>query len=200
MRSGDGKMANIGVLALQGAVAEHLACLNALDDVTARAVKTRAQLDEVDALIMPGGESTTMGKLLVEYDLMKPLQDRIQKGMPVWGTCAGLILLANQIVNQDWTYLNVLDVAVRRNAYGTQLDSFTSRAVVDKVSPEPMPLIFIRAPFIEKAGPEVEVLLRLNGHIVAVRQRNILATAFHPELTGDLRFHQFFVNILSGAA
>lgn len=193
-------MANIGVLALQGAVAEHLACLNALDDVTAKEVKTRAQLDEVDALIMPGGESTTMGKLLVEYDLINPLQDRIQKGMPVWGTCAGMILLANQIVNQNWTYLNVLDVAVRRNAYGTQLDSFFSRAVVEKVSPEPMPLVFIRAPFIEKAGPEVEVLLRLNGHIVAVRQRNILATAFHPELTGDLRFHQFFVSMLGGAA
>jgi 5'-phosphate synthase pdxT subunit len=193
-------MANIGVLALQGAVAEHLACLNALEDVAARVVKTRAQLDDIDALIMPGGESTTMGKLLVEYELMRPLQERIKQGMPVWGTCAGMILLANQIVNQDWTYLNVLDVAVRRNAYGSQLNSFVTRTVVEKVSPEPMPLVFIRAPYIEKAGPQVEVLLRLNGHIVAVRQNNILATAFHPELTADLRFHQFFVNMLNGAA
>lgn len=193
-------MANIGVLALQGAVTEHLACLNALEDVAARVVKTRAQLDDIDALIMPGGESTTMGKLLVEYELMRPLQERITQGMPVWGTCAGMILLANQIVNQDWTYLNVLDVAVRRNAYGSQLNSFVTRAVVEKVSPEPMPLVFIRAPYIEKAGPQVEVLLRLNDHIVAVRQNNILATAFHPELTADLRFHQFFVNMLNGAA
>lgn len=193
-------MVNIGVLALQGAVAEHVSCLNALDNIKATAVKTRAQLEEVQALIMPGGESTTMGKLLKEYDLMQPLHERIQNGMPVWGTCAGMILLAKRIVNQDWTYLNVLDVAVRRNAYGTQLDSFCTQAVVEKVSPEPMPLVFIRAPYIEKAGPQVEVLLHLNGHIVAVRQRNILATAFHPELTGDLRFHQFFVNLLDGAA
>mgnify|MGYP002407074851 CR=1 FL=1 len=194
-------MTIIGVLSLQGAVAEHLECLNSLGNVRGLAVNTRAQLERVDALIMPGGESTTMGKLLMEYDLKQPLQDRIKEGMPVWGTCAGMILLANQIVNQDWTYLNVLDVAVRRNGYGSQLDSFQTRAVVDQVSPEPFPLVFIRAPYIEQVGPEVEVLLRLEGHVVAVKQQNILATAFHPELTGDLRFHQFFANmLLQGAA
>jgi len=193
-------MATIGVLSLQGAVAEHLDCLNKLGNVRGLEVKTSQQLEQVDALIIPGGESTTMGKLLAEYDLIHPLQDRIKGGMPVWGTCAGMILLANKIVNQDWTYLNVLDVAVRRNAYGSQLDSFQAQAVVERVSPEPFPLVFIRAPYIEKVGLNVEVLLRLDGHIVAVKQHNMLATAFHPELTGDLRFHQFFVNMLNGGA
>ncbi len=200
MHSGDGKMATIGVLSLQGAVTEHLACLNQLENVRGVAVKTRPPLEKVDALIIPGGESTAIGKLLKEYDLIAPLQERIKGGMPVWGTCAGMILLANRIVNQDTTYLNVLDVAVRRNAYGSQLDSFQAQAVVEKVSPEPFPLVFIRAPYIEQVGPEVEVLLCLHGHIVAVQQQHILATAFHPELTGDLRFHRFFVNMLNEAA
>ncbi|MGI6469689.1 MAG: pyridoxal 5'-phosphate synthase glutaminase subunit PdxT [Syntrophomonadaceae bacterium] len=193
-------MATIGVLSLQGAVTEHLACLNQLENVRGVAVKTRPPLEKVDALIIPGGESTAIGKLLKEYDLIAPLQERIKGGMPVWGTCAGMILLANRIVNQDTTYLNVLDVAVRRNAYGSQLDSFQAQAVVEKVSPEPFPLVFIRAPYIEQVGPEVEVLLCLHGHIVAVQQQHILATAFHPELTGDLRFHRFFVNMLNEAA
>lgn len=200
MHSGDGKMATIGVLSLQGAVTEHLACLNQLEIVRGVAVKTRPPLEKVDALIIPGGESTAIGKLLKEYDLIAPLQERIKGGMPVWGTCAGMILLANRIVNQDTTYLNVLDVAVRRNAYGSQLDSFQAQAVVEKVSPEPFPLVFIRAPYIEQVGPEVEVLLCLDGHIVAVQQQHILATAFHPELTGDLRFHRFFVNMLNEVA
>ena len=162
--------------------------------------QNQATAGKVDALIIPGGESTAIGKLLKEYDLIAPLQERIKGGMPVWGTCAGMILLANRIVNQDTTYLNVLDVAVRRNAYGSQLDSFQAQAVVEKVSPEPFPLVFIRAPYIEQVGPEVEVLLCLHGHIVAVQQQHILATAFHPELTGDLRFHRFFVNMLNEAA
>lgn len=186
-------MSKIGVLAMQGAVAEHMDLLARIDGVQALQIKKASQLADIDGLIMPGGESTTMGKLLRQYDIMDPLRERIKQGMPVWGTCAGMILLAQRIVSQDESYLGVLDVTVRRNAYGSQLDSFHTRAVIPKISDYPLPLTFIRAPYIEEAGPEVEVLLELDGKIVAVEQNNVLATSFHPELNEDLSFHQYFV-------
>lgn len=186
-------MSKIGVLAMQGAVAEHMNLLARIDGVQALQIKKASQLADIDGLIMPGGESTTMGKLLRQYDIMDPLRERIKQGMPVWGTCAGMILLAQRIVSQDESYLGVLDVTVRRNAYGSQLDSFHTLAVIPKISDYPLPLTFIRAPYIEEAGPEVEVLLELDGKIVAVEQNNVLATSFHPELNEDLSFHQYFV-------
>lgn len=193
MRSGDGKMIRIGVLALQGAVAEHLRCLKEIAGVEAIAVKNLQQLQAVNSMILPGGESTAMGKLLRDYGLMAPLRERILNGMPVWGTCAGMILMANHIINQPESYLQVLDVRVKRNAYGGQLESFCTRAVIPSVSPHRIPLTFIRAPYIEQVGPGVRVLLNLDDHIVAVEQDNILATSFHPELTDDLSFHRYFI-------
>ncbi len=194
MQNGVGKMSIIGVLSMQGAVAEHLDLLAKIDGVQVLQVKKASQLDDIDGLIMPGGESTTMGKLLRQYNIMDPLRERIKRGMPVWGTCAGMILLAQKIINHDDSYLGVLDVTVRRNAYGSQLDSFHTTALIPKIADYPLPLTFIRAPYIEEAGPEVEVLLSLDGKIVAVEQNNVLATSFHPELNEDLSFHQYFVN------
>lgn len=192
MPNGDGKVTTIGVLALQGAVAEHMEHLNRLGNIRGVLVKKEAQLQAVDGMILPGGESTTMGKLLHEYGMMQPLRDRIIAGMPVWGTCAGMILLAKHIVNQGRNYLDVLDASVRRNAYGSQLDSFQTTRVIEKVSKNPIPLVFIRAPYIEQVGPQAEILLELDGHIVAVEQQHILATSFHPELTPDLSMHRYF--------
>lgn len=179
---------------MQGAVAEHLDLLARIDGVQALQIKKASQLDDIDGLIMPGGESTTMGKLLRQYSIMDPLREKIACGMPVWGTCAGMILLAQRIVNQSDSYLGVLDVSVRRNAYGSQLDSFHTRAVIHKIADYPLPLTFIRAPYIEEVGPGVEVLLQLDGKIVAVEQNNVLATSFHPELNEDLSFHQYFIH------
>ncbi len=187
-------MIKIGILALQGAVIEHIQSLNKIEDILVVEVKRAEQLLEIDGLIIPGGESTAIGKLLREYNMMEPLKRLINSGLPVWGTCAGMILLAKAIVNDEEVYLDVLDVSVRRNAYGSQLDSFQSSAMIEKVAEHDIPLIFIRAPYIEKCGPDVEILLTLDGNIVAVEQDNILATSFHPELTEDLSFHKFFIN------
>lgn len=188
-------MKNIGILALQGSVVEHRRSLERLGNVTVTEVKTLAALDAIDAMILPGGESTTIGKLLREFGLMEPLQERIKGGMPVWGTCAGLILLAKHIVNEDTTHLNVMDIAVRRNAYGTQLDSFTASAVIPPVAQTEIPLVFIRAPWIESVGAGVDVLFRHQGKIVMAREKNMLATSFHPELTSDLSIHRYFTEM-----
>ncbi|KUG04535.1 pyridoxine biosynthesis glutamine amidotransferase, glutaminase subunit [hydrocarbon metagenome] len=197
MLNGAGKMSKVGVLALQGAVAEHIHCLQKIDGVQVVEVRKAEHLLDIDALILPGGESTTIGKLLREYGMIEPLRDLIQAGLPVWGTCAGMILLARDIVNEDEVYLDVLDVSVRRNAYGSQLDSFQSSAVIPGVAEHDIPLTFIRAPYIEKCGPEAEILLVLDGNIVAVEHNNILATSFHPELTEDLTFHKYFIKKIS---
>lgn len=194
MLNGAGKVIKIGVLALQGSVIEHIKCLEKIEGVQVIEVRKAEQLLELDGLILPGGESTTIGKLLREYQIMEPLRDLIKTGLPVWGTCAGMILLARDIVDEDEVYLNVLDVSVRRNAYGSQLDSFQSSAVITKIAQHDIPLTFIRAPFIENCGPEVEILLVLDGNIVAVKHNHILATSFHPELTEDLSFHRYFIN------
>lgn len=192
----DGEVAAplIGVLALQGDVLEHL---RALRRVGARAVqvKTAAQLAEVDALVLPGGESTTIGKLLARFELLAPLQARVADGLPVLGTCAGMILLSDELDQAEpQPLVGGLHVRTRRNAFGRQLDSFDTRLEVAGIEGGPMDVAFIRAPRIEQVlSDEVEVLASVDGHPVVVRQGPIWAAAFHPELTGDDRLHAAFV-------
>ncbi len=181
----------IGVLSYQGTVIEHIKALSKLEGVTPMEVKTFPALQEVDGLILPGGESTTIAKLLNIFGLMEPLRQRILDGMPVWGTCAGEILLAGEILGEQ-PHLGVMDFAVRRNAYGRQIDSFTQYAPIQGISEPPVELVFIRAPWIESVGEKAQVICRVNGHAVAARQDNMLATSFHPEFTRDLTVHRWF--------
>ncbi len=187
---------HIGILGMQGAIAEHLNKLAQIPNVTASIVKTREDLDEIDGLIIPGGESTAMGKLLNYFSLTEPLKNKIEEGLPVWGTCAGLILLAKKIENQNTTYLATMDITVRRNAYGSQLDSFSTDLIIPAVDDKPLPLVFIRAPYIVKADSNVTVLAKLDNHIIAAREQNMLVSSFHPELTDDLSFHKYFVSMI----
>lgn len=192
----------IGVLALQGAFAEHIHMLRSLD-VPAREVRTRADLERVDALIIPGGESTTIGRLLRITELDKEIRERVEAGMPVWGTCAGMILLGQDVGDSgskvvDQPLLGLMDIRVRRNAFGSQLESFETQLDAPEVADVPIPAVFIRAPVVEEAGSEVTVLAALaDGRPVAVRQGSLLATAFHPELTGDLSFHRYFAGMVA---
>ena len=186
-------MRNIGVLGLQGAIAEHLALLEQIPDIKAATIKTKDEIQSVDGLIIPGGESTTIGKLLDDFDLTDVLRERILQGMPVWGTCAGMILLAKEISNHERTFLNVMDIKVLRNAYGSQLDSFKTLLHVPEISNIEIPLVFIRAPYVEKVWNDVEILAKVDDKIVACRQQNMLATSFHPELTDDISFHKYFI-------
>ncbi|MET0475606.1 MAG: pyridoxal 5'-phosphate synthase glutaminase subunit PdxT [Mycobacterium sp.] len=191
--------ARVGVLALQGDTREHLAAL-AEAGAEAVTVRRRTELDSVDALVIPGGESTAMSKLLREFDLLEPLRARLADGMPAYGSCAGMILLATEIADagvpgREAMPLGGIDMTVRRNAFGRQVDSFEddiSFAGLDA----PMHAVFIRAPWVERVGDAVEVLARAAGHPVAVRQGRTLATAFHPEMTGDRRVHRLFVDSL----
>lgn len=184
----------IGVLALQGDVREHRGALEALG---AEAVEVRCEADlaGVDALILPGGESTTMSMLLESSGLFDVVAGLLRDGMPAFGTCAGMILLASEVVDgrPDQRSFGVLDVRVRRNAFGRQVDSFEAAIDVAGVSGGPVDAVFIRAPFVESAGPSVEVLASVDGHPVLVRQGPVLASAFHPELSDDLRVHQLFL-------
>ena len=190
----------VGVLALQGDTREHLA---ALREAGAQ-VSTVRRLDElqaVDALVIPGGESTTMSLLLREFGLLEPLRARLAAGMPAYGSCAGMILLASEILDpgapgREASPLGAIDMTVRRNAFGRQVDSF--EADIDfRGLDGPAHAVFIRAPWVERVGPDVEVLARAGQHIVAVRQGPVLATAFHPEVTGDRRVHKFFLDIVA---
>ena len=196
----------IGVLALQGDVREHLAGLEAAGAIGS-SVRRPAELDEVDALVIPGGESTTMYKLAVAFDMFEPLRKRVDAGMPVYGSCAGMIMLADRLVDgiDGQLTLGGLDITVRRNAFGRQVDSFEASVALDGVDGEPFHAVFIRAPWVESVGPSVEVLGRVPdgseggggaGRIVAVRQGVLIATAFHPELTGDHRVHALFVEVV----
>lgn len=185
----------VGVLALQGAFREHVAAVSSLG-VAAREVRQLKDMDGIDAMIIPGGESTTMGKLLNEWHMLEPLRERIMQGMPVYGSCAGLILLCRTIENSDQPRLGVLDATVRRNAFGRQVDSFETELSMPEVGPDPVPAVFIRAPVLISVGPEVRVLAEVKGQAVAVRQNNILGTSFHPELTPDTRLHSYFLNML----
>jgi pyridoxal 5'-phosphate synthase pdxT subunit len=180
----------IGVLALQGAFREHLSTLAAIG-VEGVPVRLPADLDDVAGLIIPGGESTTMRKLIDRWDLRGPILDLAASGAPIFGTCAGMIVLSREIVGGDEPVLPLLDVTVERNAFGRQLDSFEAELNVPVLGDRPVHGVFIRAPVIESVGPDVDVLARLDdGRIVAVRERNVLATAFHPELAGETRFHR----------
>ncbi len=190
--SGDKGSIAIGVLALQGGYAEHLAALSRVGQVRAVQVRTAIDLDSVDAMILPGGESSAIGRLLDVFGLMEPLRKRIAAGMPVWGTCAGMILLASGIDNDERRHLGLMDIGVTRNAYGGQLDSFVASAVVQELGADPFPLVFIRAPLITRMGKGVRALARLEGRPVSCIEKTMIATSFHPELTADGRFHEWF--------
>lgn len=187
----------IGVLALQGDVREHLIAL-ASADALARPVRRPEELAEVDGLVIPGGESTTMSKLAVLFGMMEPLRERVRAGMPVYGTCAGMILLAEKILDprSGQETIGGIDMIVRRNAFGRQNESFEAAVEVDGVEGGPVDGVFIRAPWVESVGAETEVIAEHGGHIVAVRQEKALATSFHPELTGDHRVHALFVDMV----
>ncbi len=187
-------MTTVGVLALQGSFAEHLKALVKIPGVLAIQVKNQEDLARVDRLIIPGGESTTIGKLLDRTGLKQPLVERIRQGMPVWGTCAGMILLAKEVVGEE-PHLGLMDISVRRNAYGGQLASFRLETEIPSVAPEKIPLVFIRAPWIEAAGKKVEILAQYDGKGIAARQGNLLVTSFHPELTDSIAFYEYFCRI-----
>lgn len=190
----------IGVLALQGDFKEHAKMLR---EIGAEPVEVRRaeHLTDLDGLIIPGGESTAIGKLLVSYQLLEPLKTLISSGRPVWGTCAGLILLAKDIGGLQQPLLGALDVTVRRNAFGRQLDSFETDIPMPEVADQPLHAVFIRAPLVESVGEGVQVLGTLeDGTIVAVRQGNLLGTSFHPELTGDSRFHLYFLDMVEAGS
>jgi len=187
----------VGVLALQGAFAAHAAALRALA-AEVREVRTPADLSEVDALVLPGGESTTMSMLLETSGLFDPVAQRLSEGMPALGTCAGMILLGAEILDgrNDQRCFGAVDIAVRRNAFGRQVDSFEADLRIDGLDDEPYRAVFIRAPFVERVGDDVEVLATVDGHPVLCRQGAVSVTAFHPELTPDLRLHRRFLQEL----
>ena len=183
---------NVGVLAFQGGVEEHLNAIKKIEH-NGIEVKKEDDLNKIDALILPGGESTTIGRLLNVTGLINPLKEKIKDGLPTWGTCAGMILLAKEIENDSRRHLSLMDIKVRRNAFGTQIDSFTSKKIIPDVSQTEIELVFIRAPFITDVKDNVKVLCTVDNNIVAVRQDNMLATSFHPELTNDLTFLEYFL-------
>ncbi|MBT2385582.1 pyridoxal 5'-phosphate synthase glutaminase subunit PdxT [Streptomyces sp. ISL-11] len=190
----------IGVLALQGDVREHLVALAAADAV-ARPVRRPEELDGLDGLVIPGGESTTMSKLAVAFGMLEPLRERVRAGLPVYGTCAGMIMVADKLLDgrEDQETLGGIDMIVRRNAFGRQNESFEAVIDVAGVEGGPVEGVFIRAPWVESVGASAEVLATYDGHTVAVRQGNVLATSFHPELTGDHRVHGLFVGMVRAA-
>jgi 5'-phosphate synthase pdxT subunit len=191
----------VGVFALQGDVREHVAALTAAG---AQAVPVRrpAELKGLDGLVLPGGESTTMSKLAVAFELLEPLRDAVRGGLPAYGSCAGMIMLADRILDgrADQETVGGIDMTVRRNAFGRQVDSFEADLDFAGLPGDPVHAVFIRAPWVESVGPEVQVLAAAETRIVAVRQGHLLATSFHPELTGDTRVHQFFVKMVKGQA
>jgi len=187
----------IGVLAAQGAFAEHIAILNKLE-VEAPPVRLPSELKGVDGLIIPGGESTSISQLMLAYDLLSKIRNLAKNDLPIFGTCAGMILLAKEILDSKVEPLGLMDIVVRRNAFGRQVDSFETELAIPVLGEKPFPGVFIRAPIIKQANSNVEILARLNNStIVAARQGKLLAAAFHPELTSDLRFHKYFLNLIS---
>lgn len=182
----------IGILALQGAFSEHETALARCGACSCQ-VRTAYELGMVDALIIPGGESTTIGRLMVTFDLLEPIRSLAAEGMPILGTCAGMILLAREIVDQEQAGLGLMDIAVKRNAFGRQVDSFEAEIQVDGLPS--CRGVFIRAPYVERVWGKTRVLCRLGDKIVMVREDNLLATAFHPELTDDTTIHQYFLDM-----
>lgn len=188
----------IGVLALQGDVVEHVAAMRRAG-AQAIPVKNLADLQRVDGLIIPGGESTTVMKLLDRFALAKPIVERVRGGMPLWGTCMGMIVVARDVVEMQQPSLDLIDISVRRNAFGRQNDSAEVEMAIPALGERPFPAIFIRAPWIERVGPNVELLAERDGHGVMVREGNVLGTSFHPELTGDARVHGYFLDMVREA-
>lgn len=188
-------MKTIGVLAVQGAFIEHMHLLNKLN-VNCIEIRKKSDLtnNKIDGIILPGGESTVIGKLIKELEIFNPLRQSILDGLPVLGTCAGLILLAKDIVNDENAHLATMDIKVRRNAYGRQLGSFNTFGKFGNLNEVPM--TFIRAPLIESVSANVEILSQVNNHIVAAKQENMIVTSFHPELTNDIRIHNFFLDLI----
>ncbi|SVC88867.1 uncharacterized protein METZ01_LOCUS341721 [marine metagenome] len=188
----------VGVLAIQGDFAEHIAVLGKLG-VTAREIRLPEQLDSLDGLIIPGGESTTLSRLMTIYNLREPIAQMAGRGHAVWGTCAGMIMLSREITEQDPVPLDVMDIGVQRNAFGRQVDSFEQDLNVSALGGAPYHAIFIRAPVIIRVGQGVKVLSALEDERpVAVQQGNLMATSFHPELTNDYRFHSYFLDLANG--
>ena len=189
----------VGVLALQGDVREHLVTLAGLG-VTARPVRRPAEFADLDGIVVPGGESTTICRLLDVFELRDPLTERLRGGLPAFGSCAGMIVLAAEILagRPDQRPLRAVDITVRRNAFGRQVDSFETDLDVAGVGDGPVRAVFIRAPWVERTGPGVTVLARVGGHPVAVRQGSVLATSFHPEVSGDDRLHALFLQMVRG--
>ncbi|MEO6914059.1 MAG: pyridoxal 5'-phosphate synthase glutaminase subunit PdxT [Candidatus Baltobacteraceae bacterium] len=185
----------VGVLAIQGDVVEHIAALNRLG-AGAIEVKTRAELARVDGLIIPGGESTTVMKLLDRFGLGEPILERVKAGMPLWGTCMGMIVAAASVADLEQPTLNLIDITVRRNAFGRQNDSAEVQLPIPVLGEPPFPAIFIRAPWIERAGPDVRILAVRDGHGVLVQEGNVLGSSFHPELSGDSRLHEYFLRMV----
>jgi len=187
----------IGVLAAQGAFAEHLAILHQLE-VEALPIRLPRELSDLDGLIIPGGESTSISKVMRGFNLMSEMVNLANNGLPIFGTCAGMILLAREISDSDAIPLGLMDITVRRNAFGRQKDSFEADLSIPVLGEKPFPGVFIRAPLIEQVNDGVEILAELtDGAIVATKQGKLLASAFHPELTNDLRFHQYFLDIVT---
>jgi 5'-phosphate synthase pdxT subunit len=194
-----GERPRIGVLAIQGDVEKHARALGRAG-ADAVPVKTREALEAVDGLVIPGGESTTIGMLLERFELMEPLRQRIDAGMPVFGTCAGLILMAKEIQGSGQPRIGSMDVVVERNAYGRQVDSFEADVPVEALGPDPLRAVFIRAPQVRAVGEGVEVLGETDAGPVLIRQGRQLAATFHPELTEDARVHELFVRLVSAEA
>ena len=186
----------IGVLALQGAFIEHISVMQQLG-VEAAPIRLPNQLGGLDGLIIPGGESTAILKLMESFSLIEPLRELAKLGLPILGTCAGMICLAKKVSDHDMETLAVMDIVVKRNAFGRQIDSFETALPIPVLGDKPFPAIFIRAPIIESVDSQVAILARLtNGTVVAAKQGNVIAAAFHPELSDDLRFHRYFLRIV----
>lgn len=184
----------IGILALQGAFQEHKNILDSLN-IDNCLVKTKEQLKDIDGIILPGGESTAMGKLLRDFDILEPLKEKIKNGFPVFGICSGMILLAEKLSNSEVVHLGVMGIEVKRNAYGRQLGSFETLGDFKGIDKK-VKMVFIRAPYVENIKEGVEILSVVNGNITAVREKNMLAVSFHPELTADTSVHEYFLDIV----
>lgn len=184
----------VGVLALQGAFREHRVMLEE-SGAEVIEVRKKTDLEGIQGLVIPGGESTTIGKLLNDFDIMETLVEMGQKGFPIYGSCAGMIILSKEIIGSDQPSLGLMDIVVKRNAYGRQVDSFEAELPFKYIEGDLVKGVFIRAPYIESVGKDVEVLCEFEGNIVAAKQGNLLATSFHPELTDDSRIHQYFLSL-----
>ena len=189
-------MINIGVIDLQGAVSEHTKILERCGVIPVKIKKT-VQIDDIDGLIIPGGESSTIGQLMKEYGFFEKIREFASSAKPIYGTCAGLILMSKNVIGEKRKMLSIMDIEVRRNAFGRQIDSMEIDIKIPKLGNKEFPAVFIRAPIIEKIGKQVEILAEIDDRIVMAQQENLLVSAFHPELSNDDRIHQYFLNLVN---